>query len=530
MKTRLQKLMAEANVASRRGAEELIEQGRVRVNGKIATIGDKADPETDAIEVDGEQLRFSPQNKVYFALYKPRQVLTTSLPHRGDDRRTVLDLIPYKGHLFAIGRLDADSEGLVVLTNDGDLTQRLTHPRFHHTKTYKVTVHGLPTAEVVQRWEDGVWLEDEGKTAPCSVTIAKGGVKESVLRIVMTEGKKRQIRRVALLLGHPVESLVRTHIGMLSIENLRPGEWRALTPREVHALSTPSPVLKELLAKRWAQRNAERAQQRRPSADQRSGEDRPRRRREAADFEGRPRQRSLVDDAPGESRSRRPEGEARASERPGRGYSGDKPREGQRPPRSASGGDRSRRSFGDKPRGDDRPRRPSSQSPEGTRAAQGRPRRSTEGAPSEERSRRRFEDTPRDENRSRRPSSGNRPRRSVSGTQGSSENRPRRPRSENMVSRGQSRPPRRSDGDSTQSQDRPRRTTRDVSSPGSRTGSRPARRPSSSGRSSPPRSNRGSIRSDDRETKRPARAGSPQPPRRSPASNQPSKDQGNDEE
>ena len=530
--------MAEANVASRRGAEELIERGRVRVNGKIATIGDKADPETDVIEVDGEQLHFGPQNKVYFALYKPRQVLTTSQPHRGDERRTVLDLIPYKGHLFSIGRLDADSEGLVVLTNDGVLTQRLTHPRFHHTKTYKVTVHGLPSEDVIRRWQDGVWLEEDGKTAPCSVTIAKGGVKETVLRIVMTEGKKRQIRRVAAALGHPVQSLVRTHIGMLSVEGLRPGEWRELTPREVHALGTPSPVLKELRARRWEQQQAERAQQRRAAASgQRQGDERPRRRRDDADFDSRTRRRSLVDDAAGERRPRRPEGETRTSDRPERGYSADKPRDGERPRRSVSAGDRPRRSFGDKPVGERRPRRPSSPSSEGGRFEQRRPRRDDTEVGSTERPRRRFEGGAGDEQRSRRTPSDrprrpgyrseadaeNRPRRPAREGFGVGEDRPRRPRPEDAERRSESRPPRR-DSDFGQSEDRPRRTTRTENRPGERDRSNSPRR----GSSGPRRSSGGGPRPSERGGDRPPRRGTSQTRRRPSTSNPTSR--GNEEE
>lgn len=308
MKSRIQKLLAEADVASRRAAEQLIEQGRVRVNGTIATLGDKADPNTDVIEVDGDRLNFAEhQKKVYFALYKPKNVLATSVVHRGDERRTVLDLVPYKGHLFTIGRLDAESEGLIVLTNDGDLTHKLTHPRYRHTKTYKVTVRGMPSENVLSRWEEGIWLEDEGKTAPCVVNIIKGAPRESILRITMTEGKKRQIRRVALALGHPVERLVRTHIGMLSIEGLRPGEWRELDLRDVQSLSTPSPALKEISAKKRARREAG---NNKAQAELRSAETRP-------------RQRSLIDEDPSDERPRRRESrvneyEPRAERRPKR--------------------------------------------------------------------------------------------------------------------------------------------------------------------------------------------------------------------
>ncbi|MCB9453123.1 MAG: rRNA pseudouridine synthase [Anaerolineaceae bacterium] len=234
MKERVQKLMAQANIGSRRACEEIIRQGRVQVNGQVIQLGDQADPYTDVIEVDGEKLAFS-NDKVYIAFNKPRQVLSTNVPHKDDTRRTVRDYIPLEGHLFSIGRLDADSDGLIVLTNDGELANKLTHPRYHHTKTYRVVVYGLPTAETIEKWQTGVHLE-EGMTAPCSVEIVKGG-KETTLRIVMTEGKKRQIRRIGASLGHHVKTLTRTHLGELALGTLRPGEWRELTPQEVALLS-----------------------------------------------------------------------------------------------------------------------------------------------------------------------------------------------------------------------------------------------------------------------------------------------------
>ncbi|PJF28027.1 MAG: hypothetical protein CUN53_01835 [Phototrophicales bacterium] len=247
MKERVHKLLAEANIGSRRESELLIEQGRVRVNGEIITVGDKADKETDIIEVDGQKVVFGRSQKRYIALYKPKQVLSSHEPHRSDNRQTVFDLIPFKERLFSIGRLDADSEGLIVLTNDGEMAQRLSHPRFKHTKTYKVQVVGLPSERALERWQAGVELED-GMTAPCVVRIIKGDPRETTLRIIMTEGKKRQIRRVASLLGHPVRRLVRTHIGMLSVEGLRPGEWRELNAADIEALQTPARDIKQLRA------------------------------------------------------------------------------------------------------------------------------------------------------------------------------------------------------------------------------------------------------------------------------------------
>jgi 23S rRNA pseudouridine2605 synthase len=250
MKERLQKLMAMAGIGSRRANEELIKAGRVRVNGKVAQLGDSADLSADTVEVDGVRLNIkATQKRVYYAINKPRNVLAVPTNIHDDDRRTVRELLPYKGHLFSIGRLDADSDGLVVLTNDGELAQKISHPRYRHTKSYRVVVAGLPTAETIQRWETGVFLE-EGKTAPCSVKITKGGTKESVLQIVMTEGKKRQIRRVASILGHPAIVLTRTAIGKLELGNLKSGEWRELDEEDVRRLSTPAVELKNIRQRR----------------------------------------------------------------------------------------------------------------------------------------------------------------------------------------------------------------------------------------------------------------------------------------
>lgn len=241
MKERVQKLMAQANIGSRRACEEIISHGRVRVNGKIIKLGDQADPNADIIEVDGVKLAF-PDRKLYIAFNKPRYVLSTDEPHEGDTRKMVKDFLPFDEHLFSAGRLDADSEGLMVLTNDGDLANRLTHPRYRHTKTYKVQVSGLPSSETIERWQRGVTLMDEDtgesfNTAPCIVKLLEGDKQISTLRIIMTEGKKRQIRRVASLLGHTVRSLIRTHIGKLPLGELRAGEWRQLDAKDIKTLT-----------------------------------------------------------------------------------------------------------------------------------------------------------------------------------------------------------------------------------------------------------------------------------------------------
>jgi pseudouridine synthase len=246
VKERVQKLMAQADLGSRRECEELIRQGRVTVNGQVIELGMKADPAEDTIVVDGRTLHVEDQRKIYIALNKPINVLSTDEPHKNDPRRTVRDLLPVKGHLFMIGRLDADSAGLVVLTNDGDLANRLSHPRYRHTKTYRVTVYGLPNTKTLEQWERGIHLPDEGMTAPCSVRIKKADQGLTVLEIVMTEGKKRQIRRVAAALGYPVRHLTRTHIGQLSLGDLKPGEWRELNESEVKALRTADPAFRRI--------------------------------------------------------------------------------------------------------------------------------------------------------------------------------------------------------------------------------------------------------------------------------------------
>lgn len=250
---RVQKLMSQAGLASRRESEKIIEQGRVKVNGKVITIGDKADPDKDTVTVDGQRLKLSEIEKVYYVINKPINVLSTNKAPDGDDRPTVREMIPVDGHLFTIGRLDAESEGLMVLTNDGDLTNRLAHPRYEHTKTYKVTVYGEPDEETLEEWQNGVWLP-EGKTAVCSVQVLETNKANgtTTLRVVMIEGKKRQIRRVATKLGYPVKKLMRTHIGQLGLGTLRRGEWYKLSDEEVYYMQQPAWELNDMRKRRQA--------------------------------------------------------------------------------------------------------------------------------------------------------------------------------------------------------------------------------------------------------------------------------------
>lgn len=235
MSERLQKILAQAGYGSRRACEDFISAGRVRVNGQIASLGGKADPHVDRITVDGKPIA-APERLTYIALYKPRNVLSTVEKERGDDRRTVRDLVDAPGHLYPVGRLDFESEGLVLMTNDGDLTNRLTHPRYGHEKEYRVLLARRPDAEQVEAWKRGVILEDGYKTQPVNVRFESPQGKGAWVRVVMGEGRKRQIRETCKQLGLPVVRILRVRIGELRLGNLKAGQWRALTLHEVDEL------------------------------------------------------------------------------------------------------------------------------------------------------------------------------------------------------------------------------------------------------------------------------------------------------
>ncbi len=245
---RVQKIMAQADIGSRRKCEEIIRQGRVRVNGNVIKLGAKADPDKDRIQVDGEKIALS-FKPLYIVFNKPKGVLSTNKAEHGDERPTIRDLVDAPGHLFTIGRLDADSEGLIVLTNDGEAANRIAHPRYEHTKTYKVTVKGKLSRSTVDAWESGIWL-DNSRTAACSVSVLQSSKGSSVLRLVMVEGRKRQIKRVAATLGHPVLRLVRTHIGQLGLGTLRKGAWYQLDETEIQAMMTPATELSAIRKRR----------------------------------------------------------------------------------------------------------------------------------------------------------------------------------------------------------------------------------------------------------------------------------------
>ncbi len=225
---RLQKVLAQAGLGSRRTCEELIERRRVKVNGEVAVLGRRVDPEADLIEVDGAQIGVK-AGLVHYLLNKPTGVLTTADDPQG--RPTVVELVPAEPRVFPVGRLDADSEGLLLLTNDGDLTHRLTHPSFGVDKEYLVEVEGEPHRGALSRLREGVELDD-GRTAPAKVAL----LDARLLRITIHEGRNRQVRRMCEAVGFPVVRLVRTRIGPLTDRTLPPGGWRALTQDEVRAL------------------------------------------------------------------------------------------------------------------------------------------------------------------------------------------------------------------------------------------------------------------------------------------------------
>jgi 23S rRNA pseudouridine2605 synthase len=231
---KLQKVLAAAGVASRRVCEELIMNGRVRVNGEVAGVGARVDPEVDVLEVDGA-LVSTRTDLVHYLLHKPVGVVTTVKDTHG--RPTVVDLVPAAPRVFPVGRLDVDTEGLLLLTNDGELTHRLTHPSHGVEKEYLAEVTGTPSRGALRQLREGVELDD-GRTAPAKASAVAPGV----LRIVVHEGRNRQVRRMCEAIGHPVTRLIRTRIGPLTDTTLGAGEWRALTPDEVAALAKAAAV------------------------------------------------------------------------------------------------------------------------------------------------------------------------------------------------------------------------------------------------------------------------------------------------
>jgi 23S rRNA pseudouridine2605 synthase len=225
---RLQKVLAERGFGSRRACEELIAAGRVAVNGEVAILGRRVDPRTDHVAVDGIPVGVRP-DLVYYLLNKPAGVVSTASDPAS--RPAVTGLVPVEPRVYPVGRLDADSEGLLLLTNDGNLSFQLTHPRFGVEKEYLVVVDGTPKRGALRLLREGVVLED-GPTAPARVAL----LDPNTLRVTIHEGRNRQVRRMCDAVGHPVRRLVRTRLGPIRVGSLAPGEWRELTQREVRAL------------------------------------------------------------------------------------------------------------------------------------------------------------------------------------------------------------------------------------------------------------------------------------------------------
>lgn len=226
---RLQKVLARAGFGSRRVCEELIADGRVTVNGEVVELGRRVDVHHDEVAVDGTAVGVLP-GLVYYLLNKPAGVVTTASDPEG--RPTVLDFVPAQPRVFPVGRLDVATEGLLVLTNDGVLTQLLSHPSHGVEKEYLAEVEGHPSPGAVRALREGVMLED-GLTSPAKVSVVAPGA----LRIVIHEGRNRQVRRMCEAVGHPVVRLVRTRIGPIADRQLRPGSWRELDTDEVRELS-----------------------------------------------------------------------------------------------------------------------------------------------------------------------------------------------------------------------------------------------------------------------------------------------------
>jgi len=230
---KVQKLMAQAGLGSRRACEQTIRQGRVSVNGQIVRLGERADLQTDEVRVDGVPLR-SREPLTYIALHKPPGVLSSSQSQGGHP--TVIELVGSERRLYPVGRLDLESEGLMLLTNDGELAYRLTHPRFEHEKEYRVRLDRRPTQDELRRWREGMALADGQPALPCRVDLEPPKGEQVWIQVILTQGRKRQIRETAEVLGLRVQRLIRTRLAGLPLGQLPIGRWRELEPSEAARL------------------------------------------------------------------------------------------------------------------------------------------------------------------------------------------------------------------------------------------------------------------------------------------------------
>lgn len=241
MEERLQKILARQGYGSRRFCETIISEGRVKVNDETAVLGMKADLGRDKIVVDGVALGKTETELVYVAVNKPRGVLSDN--DAFEQRPTVREMVPVPGHLFCVGRLDYDSEGLILMTNDGELANHLTHPRYRHEKEYRVLVVKKPDTAQIAAWRRGVVLEDGTRTLPAKVYVEGSSAKGAWMRVILREGRKRQIREVGARIGLPVSRIIRIRISTLELGSLKQGEWRFLTDKEVADLKQSSKVM-----------------------------------------------------------------------------------------------------------------------------------------------------------------------------------------------------------------------------------------------------------------------------------------------
>ena len=233
-KVRLQKYISECGITSRRKAEELIESRFVKVNGRVAKLGDKVDPRRDLVTVHGKPIR-NESEKIYIVINKPRGYLTSVTDDR--DRKCVTDLTKtIKERIYPVGRLDKDSEGMLLMTNDGEFANMMMHPRSKIGKTYRVTVRGKVTDEIVTKLTDGIVLDDGIKTLPCEISVMESTEDRTVLSIILYEGRNRQRRRMCEAVDLRVIRLKRTAISTIKLGMLKPGKWRELTEKEITKL------------------------------------------------------------------------------------------------------------------------------------------------------------------------------------------------------------------------------------------------------------------------------------------------------
>ncbi len=245
---RLQKYLAECGVASRRKCEELIEMGKVRVNGKVASIGDKIDPKHDTVSVSGKKI-IRQKTFTYIMLHKPRGFITTMIDEM--DRKCVAQLIKdVPARVYPVGRLDRDSEGLLLFTNDGAFANAMTHPSKHVPKTYRVTVRPSITQEQLTALTEGIIIDD-AKTAPAEVHVVTKEENRVVLEIILYEGRNRQIRKMCEEIGLEVARLRRTAVGSVKLGMLKQGDWRNLTEDEVRKLQLAAGMIREKKTRNW---------------------------------------------------------------------------------------------------------------------------------------------------------------------------------------------------------------------------------------------------------------------------------------